>query len=201
MAGPIPKRDVCSFAPCDLDVKSATLCQAHYTQRYRGQELRPLRNRLSPRKLPVGAAQVLDADGQKRCSQCLESKAVSEFHANRSAATGLDYSCKSCRSALYDGGGKSRARSLLRKYGLTMSQYDALLVEQGGACAICQECPSDERSLSVDHDHSCCPGAATCGECVRGLLCAPCNSGIGYLGDSAERLARATNYLQRGAAS
>lgn len=29
--------------------------------------------------------------------------------------------------------------------------------------------------LHVDHDHDCCPGKHSCGQCFRGFLCADCN--------------------------
>jgi hypothetical protein len=28
----------------------------------------------------------------------------------------------------------------------------------------------------TDHDHECCPGRRSCGHCVRGVVCATCNS-------------------------
>lgn len=71
-----------------------------------------------------------------------------------------------------------RRSHLRRMYGLTPEQYDALLVAQGGVCAIC-EAASDER-LHVDHDHACCPGKASCGKCIRGLLCGKCNRLLGW---------------------
>src|SRR4029077_2130187 len=33
--------------------------------------------------------------------------------------------------------------------------------------------------LAVDHDHNCCPGAHSCGKCIRGILCGTCNSALG----------------------
>jgi len=35
------------------------------------------------------------------------------------------------------------------------------------------------RDAQVDHDHACCPGAVSCGRCVRGFICAGCNQDAG----------------------
>jgi hypothetical protein len=68
---------------------------------------------------------------------------------------------------------------------MTEADYDALLVAQGGCCAICRE----RQAFVVDHDHA--TGA------VRGLLCNRCNTGLGHLGDSPILLLRAIEYLLR----
>jgi hypothetical protein len=47
----------------------------------------------------------------------------------------------------------------------------------------------------TDHDRSCCPGTGSCGKCVRGLLCNPCNLMIGHAHDEQERLRAAIQYL------
>lgn len=60
----------------------------------------------------------------------------------------------------------------LRRYGLTIEQYDMMLKQQKGVCASCGAAPNKNR-LSVDHNH-------TTGK-VRGLLCVPCNRLIGHL--------------------
>jgi len=44
--------------------------------------------------------------------------------------------------------------------------------------------------MHIDHDH-------TTGV-VRGVLCKPCNTGLGLLGDSEEGLSRALDYLREG---
>lgn len=84
----------------------------------------------------------------------------------------------------------------LRRYGVTPEQFDAMLVEQERACAICG---ATDGILHVDHDHACCAGQRSCGGCVRGLLCANCNKAIGLLDDDPVRLDRAIAYLGRGA--
>lgn len=57
---------------------------------------------------------------------------------------------------------------LKRKYGISQEEYDAMLINQNGGCALCDRTPEEEgRQLAVDHDH-------TTGK-VRGLLCWWCN--------------------------
>jgi hypothetical protein len=84
---------------------------------------------------------------------------------------------------------KRRARNqyLMRKYGVTVDEYDELLAAQGGVCAICGRPPRDDISLHLDHDH-------TTGE-RRGLLCFKCNNALGDFDDDPERLLRAYVYL------
>jgi len=84
----------------------------------------------------------------------------------------------------------------LAAYGMSWHEYQRRLDAQGGACAICRtEKPGGNGRWHVDHDHRCCPRAGSCGRCVRGLLCLRCNLGLGYFGDSAERLLAAYEYL------
>lgn len=82
-----------------------------------------------------------------------------------------------------------RASHLKRKYGITLEDYDGMLVAQGGRCAICGEPEPDGRSLHVDHDHD--TGA------VRGLLCFTCNAGIGMFDHDLRLLDAAADYLRR----
>lgn len=80
-----------------------------------------------------------------------------------------------------------RRRMILRRYGLTPEQYDAMLAEQDGRCAVCR-CTSSRR-LHVDHCHE--TGR------VRGLLCFNCNSALGHAKDDTQRLQALIRYLEQ----
>jgi hypothetical protein len=83
-----------------------------------------------------------------------------------------------------------REGHLRRVFNFTGAQYEALLNEQGGGCALCGREPRAGRSLHVDHNHK--TGV------VRGLLCFRCNAGIGQFGEDTFRIADAIVYLSRG---
>lgn len=79
----------------------------------------------------------------------------------------------------------------MKKYNITLTDYEALLDKQGGLCAICRTDTRDsrERDMPVDHDHA-------TGQ-VRGILCDRCNRTIGLFQDDPEIIARAVTYLKK----
>jgi hypothetical protein len=81
----------------------------------------------------------------------------------------------------------SRARRRFHDYGISPHEVEKMLSAQGSCCAICGAAIS-LKTAHVDHDH------AT--EIVRGLLCGPCNRGLGIFHDSVDALAAAIKYLQ-----
>jgi len=90
----------------------------------------------------------------------------------------------------------SVSRSIIRSYGITIEQYDALLESQRGLCAICEkpETAKNPRTgtpcrLSIDHD-------AVTGE-VCGLCCRRCNAAIGHLQHDPDRIEAAARYVRR----
>jgi hypothetical protein len=77
----------------------------------------------------------------------------------------------------------------LKKYGMTLEDYQALSRKQGGVCAICRKPPRRGRLLCVDHNHVT--------NLVRGLVCSGCNVTVGFLEKDPVRLAQAQEYLLR----
>lgn len=84
----------------------------------------------------------------------------------------------------------------IKKHNITEEQRDLMVEFQGNKCKICRnEFEEDDRKC-FDHDHECCPGPYSCGNCIRGVLCSGCNRGLGDFRDDEEYLANAIEYLQ-----
>lgn len=103
--------------------------------------------------------------------------------------SGPAYRCKECMS-LY-------VRRI--RYGVTPLQLAQMLVDQGGVCALCSRTlhlykpaaggkgGTSKGSLCVDHCHD--TGR------IRGLLCKQCNSSLGSVAETEEKLQRLVAYL------
>jgi hypothetical protein len=74
---------------------------------------------------------------------------------------------------------------LKARYGLTVADYERMLEEQRGVCAICG---NEMDPPCVDHDHA-------TGK-VRGLLCKSCNWILGRAKDNPDIFRRAILYLE-----
>lgn len=129
----------------------------------------------------------------KTCNGCQVRKEPSEF-SKRKGGDGLRSRCKPCeavarRQAYAANPQRFRDaawRAGLKKlYGITEAQYDEMLTDQGGVCAICGG--GDTHRLSVDHNHS--TGA------VRSLLCRSCNTGLGSFREDPFLMVKAMDYL------
>lgn len=113
---------------------------------------------------------------EKPCGICKVVKPLSEFWKNRSRKDGYKFECKDCARTYtkrWEASNREHRKSYSRKrkietYGISVSDYEELLLVQGGVCAFCAEPCKTGRFLAVDHDHE-------TGE-VRGLLCAGCNA-------------------------
>lgn len=96
------------------------------------------------------------------------------------------FSCGKCRAEVVKAPLKRRSHKLrvsyiFRNYGITVAQYQRLIDRP------CDICGSRER-IGVDHDHDTLQ--------VRGVLCKPCNSALGFLCDSPRLVKKAYEYLR-----
>lgn len=144
----------------------------------------------------------------KYCTGCRQHKLIADFHKDRTRRDGIKHYCKVCTNS-YNTGQKSRdpkaflakaARRSYRytlrdKYGLTVEQYEAMVLAQDGLCAICKQPQTAVsktgvvKAMPVDHNH-------VTGK-VRELLCDGCNQGLGAFGDDINRMSAALDYLIR----
>ena len=180
----IEGRGPCVYPGCGKPIRylNLGLCAGHYAQKLRSTTEQPLREMTDPR--------IRDDQGRKRCRRCGEWLPERRFMVNNDRLDRLNGYCRTC----------DRGKSLYRNFGITLTQFDAMVEAQGGGCAICGHPGSEENRLSVDHDHACCPGKKgkkTCGKCVRAILCARCNTGLGQFYDNPDTLMAAAFYLRR----
>ena len=84
-----------------------------------------------------------------------------------------------------------------RRYKMTTQNCEQLLKEQDGRCAICLRLFEQGERTDIDHDHTCCPGELSCGNCVRGMAHTACNRALGLLGESEDALENALRYLRK----
>lgn len=157
---------------------------------------------------------------EKKCSRCKMMKSIDQFWKDRSTTSGYRSFCKSCKTDRSDYHKEwqqrkklanpdyfkerelardpairrisNRKSALKTKYGITLEDFDHMLMEQDNKCAICKKREvfnESGKELAVDHDH-------VTGR-VRGLLCQVCNQALGMFGDSQEVLESAIAYLAK----
>lgn len=135
----------------------------------------------------------------RTCTKCKADLPLTAFHKAKHNPSGLQRWCRDCSNAyrrhrhntvpeyrakrhesqrrLYRKDPvawsiRVRRNEIERKYGITIDQYQALLVLQDNKCALCGTSePRGKGSWHVDHNHE-------TGD-VRGLLCHPCNTALG----------------------
>ena len=122
---------------------------------------------------------------------CNTEKEFSFFSKDTRAKSGYQTRCKSCQAAVKkEMAGYYREKHLQKKYGISQADYEQMLEEQQGCCAICgiEEKYCENQRLAVDHNHKT--------EKVRALLCKKCNQAIGLLQDNADFAYSAYQYLK-----
>lgn len=146
----------------------------------------------------------------KICTKCHIEKPLSEFYPRRDRGEGATRAnCKDCTKLQLDSlpnipysefseeqkarAAKKTRKHLLKKlYGLTLEDYDRMLEEQHGKCAICKTekvgGKHKTNTMIVDHDHK-------TGK-VRGLLCNYCNIMAGMMEKNLETSQLVLDYLR-----
>jgi Recombination endonuclease VII len=138
---------------------------------------------------------------EKRCCKCKENKEVSLFSKCKREKSGLQVWCKACmkswkpevkraydRKKYYEHNDEWRNQNYIRRYGISLQEYNAKLEEQNNVCKLCLSSCTTGRRLAVDHCH-------TTGK-VRGLLCKNCNQALGLFKESADLIEKAADYIK-----
>lgn len=121
-----------------------------------------------------------EVQSMRVCKTCGVEKPLDKKHFYwRSDAKAFRKGCKTCW----------QEKQLIATIGVDFKVYHHMLKAQGHRCKICQTTLESSRysKFAVDHCHK--TGR------VRGLLCTNCNTAIGLMKDSVERLASAIKYL------
>lgn len=179
-------------------VYCSTKCRRQADMAAQHEHRREAREREDPEKQRERRERTaLFTQGLRRCNACAIVKPMDGFHRR---GAGWQHRCVEC---VTQWGRDNRVQAKLcswhshlrKKFGLTAEAWARILIAQQGRCASCGDPMVDP---CVDHDHSCCSHPTkTCGLCVRGLLCSPCNSGLGMFRDDPVRLRAAVEYLER----
>lgn len=167
-----------------------------------------MRRNLSELPLSKTAVVVVTAGGQA-CRKCSVFKPPGAFsRMERGGRIYIRKACKPCTAASqWADAGKAYIERMRREdpvglekqrkaarlrcdYGIDLEDYERMVAEQGGACAICMQ---PERGkfgkLVVDHDHV--------SDIVRGLLCQRCNHMVGHSREDPAILHSAIEYLAK----
>jgi len=170
----------------------------------------------NPYKWPVRTT-----DEGRYCSSCKTRKAPDEFGKSTTVSDGISQRCKACSREIslrhrYKDVELSRAKErakgkikyerhreklkeqsrrtrLAYEYNFSDAGRLAMLEAQNHSCAICKalitlpDGKKSNRDAQIDHCHE-------TGE-IRGLLCPPCNKGLGHFRDNPKLLLSAAAYL------
>lgn len=152
---------------------------------------------------------------EKLCSACKKMLPIKNFYPRKNRPLGLSPKCKPCERKRRNGyaniyreknreeirakdrernklrPNRSRGSMLKRLYGITIPQFDEMLIKQKHLCAICgfkHDESKKSTKLHIDHCHK--------SKRVRSLLCSRCNKGLGHFKDNPKLIEAAIQYLK-----
>lgn len=132
---------------------------------------------------------------EKVCTKCGKKKSIDDFFKDKQKKSGRRPDCKECNTKVStnwtkNNKDKHHGYEIKHKYGITVKEYEDMLLKQNNSCAICNSHISLFKSrFHIDHCH-------TTGK-IRGLLCVNCNHGIGTFMDNINLLENAIKYLKK----
>ena len=124
---------------------------------------------------PVDMATAIGSHNRDK-THCKAGHAFAEHSRPRASGGRI---CKTCSS--------HERRS--RLYGLSQQQFEQLIQQQGGQCALCRKPFAAAQQTHVDHDHTTL--------IVRGVLCSRCNTALGLLRDDPDLMRKAAGYVEQ----
>lgn len=200
----------CLFPECSHPLYAKNFCKFHYRQNLYHIKLTPNTHQLKycHCRLPLDAKNKCPVHYEK-CDYCERSAVVRGYcqtHYKRKRSGDGDIAreiktfevhannpCKItwCDDLNYQRG-YCRTHLRVAKHHPKLSSSMASKILEKNECEICGQ---TEGILHIDHDHSIHDEVGACDECVRGLLCNSCNTGLGMFGDDVTKMQLAIGYL------
>ena len=130
----------------------------------------------------------------RTCMECKVEKYATEFYIRNKKTMRRHSRCKTCdiarvRKRHQDNPERTKNNDLKRLYGITLNEYNQMLVEQENRCKTCGTTNPGGKygKFMVDHCHIT--------NKVRGLLCKSCNIALGEIKDNRQTLLNMLQYL------
>ena len=131
----------------------------------------------------------------KVCNICNKRKPIERFSKSSIKKSGYRGDCKDCCRETRNKYKKEynadyeKNRKLKRVYGISLKDFNSMLISQDFKCGICGKEIDGTKSTHVDHCHN-------TGK-VRELLCSKCNQGLGQVNESIDILKSMIQYLNK----
>jgi hypothetical protein len=138
----------------------------------------------------------IQTEGTKVCTNCGIEKDINQFYlrGGKYSPNSRKSKCKECdKKRVAETYAKDPSiyqnNHLKRNYGITLDDYNQMLIEQNHCCRTCGTTdPGGKHGrFMVDHCHST--------DKVRGLLCKSCNIALGEIKDNRQTLRNMLQYL------
>lgn len=190
----IPHDPICSVDYCDRPHSAKGYCSGHWQQVKAGKPVKPLRIQVRTKGIECsfgGCSNRTMATGY--CvSHTRQLRLGKTLHPLRRPGN-KPCPVRGCQRKAWPSIGLCERHQAGRKrYSLDLERYLSLVNSE-----VCSVCSGPMPVAHIDHDHSCCPEAGSCGKCVRGAACQNCNIMLGMSGDNPETLMAASRYLTR----